>query len=77
VEHIEPLAVVSDHLQLSNRDGAPATPRRVPSSPEPASQATAPDFLDRVEQHWARVAPLHLWLVAHVQADQGRPRSRG
>lgn len=44
---------------------------------EPAALATAPDFLDRVEQHWARLAPLHLWLVAHVQADQGRPRSRG
>jgi uncharacterized protein (TIGR02453 family) len=44
---------------------------------EPAALATAPEFLDRVEQHWARLAPLHLWLVAHVQADQGRPRSRG
>ena len=33
----------------------------------PSSTVTAPDFLDLVEQRWAELAPLHLWLVEHVQ----------
>jgi uncharacterized protein (TIGR02453 family) len=46
---------------------------------EPARVATEAGFLDQVEAHWARLAPLHLWLVDHVQegADQGSPRSFG
>jgi uncharacterized protein (TIGR02453 family) len=35
---------------------------------EPASVATEPGFLDHVVRRWAPLAPLHRWLVEHVQA---------
>jgi uncharacterized protein (TIGR02453 family) len=34
---------------------------------EPPQLATRPDLLERVEVHWTRLAPLHLWLVRYVQ----------
>jgi uncharacterized protein (TIGR02453 family) len=34
----------------------------------PVSTVTEPDFLDHAERRWAQLAPLHLWLVANVQA---------
>jgi len=34
---------------------------------EPPELATQPDLVARLEEHWASLAPLHLWLVRHVQ----------
>ena len=34
---------------------------------EPAELASQPDLVDRLDEHWSRLAPLHLWLVRHVQ----------
>jgi uncharacterized protein (TIGR02453 family) len=36
---------------------------------EPAELASRPEFLEGVEAHWRRLAPLHLWLVRHVQEE--------
>ena len=34
---------------------------------EPPERATEPDLVMRLEELWAPLAPLHLWLVRHVQ----------
>jgi uncharacterized protein (TIGR02453 family) len=39
---------------------------------EPAREATRVTLLDTCERHWRRLAPLHRWLVDHVQAEPSR-----
>jgi uncharacterized protein (TIGR02453 family) len=39
---------------------------------EPSEVATADDLAGRLERLWGLLAPLHLWLVEHVQDDPGR-----
>jgi hypothetical protein len=36
---------------------------------EPGDVATGDDLADRLEHLWGLLAPLHLWLVEHVQRD--------
>ena len=37
--------------------------------PEPSAVATGDDLAERLEHLWGLLAPLHLWLVEHVQRD--------
>ena len=37
--------------------------------PEPSAVATGDDLGERLERRWGLLAPLHLWLVEHVQRD--------
>ena len=37
--------------------------------PEPSAVATGEDLTERLEHLWGLLAPLHLWLVEHVQRD--------